>query len=337
MCDDRRRFARAGLSRRTLHLVSVNERFFLDGKPADDAVLERFAGGPSPASNAPLTYFELLTLVAYRLYAAEKVDYAVLETGLGGRLDATNICEPEITAITRIGLDHCDILGDTIEKIAAEKAGIIKPGVPVVLGENSPSARRVVEARAREVGAEFVYAPDIASDCEIPDGFPLKGKFNRENAVTAIAVLKKMGIEDRAPLRDVVWPGRFQKVRNFLIDGAHNPPAARALAESLDGPCDLVAGFCADKNVDEVLKILSPHVLKAYAVKTNNPRSFEAEDLAAKMRAAGMDACAATLSGALETERPTMVCGSLFLAGEALVELGAWPWRIRFDPAERLL
>lgn len=332
------------------HLLCVNERFFVDGESAPDSLLDVLA---APLAGDPsfdgLTYFELLTLVAYRLYAKEKVDFAVLETGLGGRLDATNVCDPAITAITRIGLDHCDWLGDTVEKIAAEKAGIIKPGVPVVLGANSPEARSVVEARAREVGSGFVYAPDIVSENDIPDGFPLKGNFNRENAVTAIAVLKTLHAARRGdsksvavpldfrPLRDVVWPGRFQRVRNFLVDGAHNPPAARALAQSLgDGKFDLVAGFCADKNVDEVLGILSPRILKACAVRTNNPRSLGAEELAAKMRAAGMDARAATLAEALDTERPTLVCGSLFLAGEALAALGAWPWRTRLDPAETL-
>lgn len=328
------------------HLLCVNERFFIDGEPAPDGLLDALA---APLAGDPsfdrLTYFELLTLVAYRLYAAEKVDFAVLETGLGGRLDATNICAPAVAAITRIGLDHCEWLGDTVEKIAAEKAGIIKSGVPVVLGANSPEVRRIVEARAREAGAKFVYAPDIASESDIPGDFPLMGAFNRENAVTAIAVLKtlaKSGFAIREntiteSLRGVVWPGRFQQVRNFLVDGAHNPPAARALAQSLgDGKFDLVAGFCADKNVDEVLGILSPRVLKACAVRTNNPRSLGAEELAAKMRAAGMDARAATLAEALDTERPTLVCGSLFLAGEALAVLGAWPWKIRFDPAETL-
>ena len=368
------------------HLVKLNERFFLDGEPIDDATLECAANRVSEiiqAHDSQLTFFEALTAVAFLIYSEAKVDYAILETGLGGRLDATNICEPCLCVITRIGLDHCDWLGDTVEKIAAEKAGIIKPGVPVVLGANAPGVRMVVEARAKKVGAPFYYAPDLAAEGEIPDGFSLAGAFNRENAVTAIAALKVLGSfrvnlgrlvsselakDDlgrlvfsetfRGGFSNVVWPGRFQVVRNFIVDGAHNPPAARALAAALDGygkgsTFNLIAGFCGDKDVAEVLSILAPFVKKGYAVRTNNPRSLSAEETATKMREAGIDAVAcASLNEAInnvgmrdahlcqkgEDVPPTaIICGSLFLAGEALVELGAYPWSAtRFDASELL-
>lgn len=372
------------------HLVKLNERFFLDGEPIDDATLECAANRVSEiiqAHDSQLTFFEALTAVAFLIYSEAKVDYAILETGLGGRLDATNICEPCLCMITRIGLDHCDWLGDTVEKIAAEKAGIIKPDVPVVLGANAPGVRAVVEARAREVGAPFYYAPDLAAEGEIPDGFSLAGAFNRENAVTAIAALKVLGslrvnlgrLGSSEPLRvnlgrlgspelgrgdfgkgfsKVVWPGRFQVVGNFIVDGAHNPPAARALAEALDGygkgsTFNLIAGFCGDKDVAEVLSILAPFAKKGYAVRTNNPRSLSSEETAAKMREAGIDAVAcASLKEAInnagtrdahlcqkgENVKPTaIICGSLFLAGEALVELGVYPWpATRFDASELL-
>ena len=385
------------------HLVKLNERFFLDGEPIDDATLECAANRVSEiiqAHDSQLTFFEALTAVAFLIYSEAKVDYAILETGLGGRLDATNICEPCLCVITRIGLDHCDWLGDTVEKIAAEKAGIIKPGVPVVLGANAPGVRMVVEARAKKVGAPFYYAPDLAAEGEIPDGFSLAGAFNRENAVTAIAALKVLGslrvnwgrlgsselarvdlgrIVSSEPLGNdlgrlgsaeldrgdfgkgfskVLWPGRFQVVGNFIVDGAHNPPAARALAAALDGygkgsTFNLIAGFCGDKDVAEVLSILAPFVKKGYAVRTNNPRSLSAEETATKMREAGIDAVAcASLNEAInnvgmrdahlcqkgEDVPPTaIICGSLFLAGEALVELGAYPWSAtRFDASELL-
>ena len=366
------------------HLVKLNERFFLDGEPIDDTTLEAAANRVSEIIQASdsqlstlgsqLTFFEALTAVAFLIYNEAKVDYAILETGLGGRLDATNICEPSLCVITRIGLDHCDWLGDTVEKIAAEKAGIIKPGVPVVLGANVPEVRSVVEARAREVGAPFYYAPDLAGEGEIPEGFSLAGAFNRENAVTAIAALKVLGsirvdlgrigssepfVNDLGQLgapeafsdylgkgfSKVAWPGRFQVVRNFIVDGAHNPPAARALAESLNGfgkgsEFNLIAGFCGDKDVAEVLSILAPFVKKGYGVRTNNPRTLSAEETSAKMRAAGMDAVASpSLRSAIDScnGSDTLICGSLFLAGEALVELGAYPWSAaRFDPSELL-
>ena len=350
------------------HLVKLNERFFLDGAPVDDMTLERLAEKvskvlvPHPSSLVPEpTFFEVLTAVAFLLYAEAKVDCAVLECGLGGRLDATNVCDPELCVITKVGLDHCDWLGDTVEKIAAEKAGIVKPGVPVVLGRNEPSVRAVVEARSRELGAPFFYAPELASEDEVPADFSLVGSFNRENAVTALAALKVLG-GDRAVTQAqarsfarVVWPGRFQRVGSCLVDGAHNPPAALALRKALEAEglgqktLDLVCGFCGDKDVDEVLSVLSPLVKRGHAVRTNNPRSLSAEETSAKMRAAGIDAVACgSLAEALErtgcraddagrTELRTLVCGSLFLAGEALVALGACPWpAARFDPSERL-
>ena len=334
------------------HLVKINERFFLDGVPAEDATLERVAEKVEHSIvrlrlTTTTTFFEALTAVAFELYAEAGIDYAILECGLGGRLDATNVCEPALCIITRIGLDHCDWLGDTVEKIAAEKAGIIKSGVPVVLGRNAPSVRAVIEARAREVGAPFHYAPDLADESEIPEGFPLVGAFNCENAVTALAALRVLAIRGVAELpSSVCWPGRFQKVGNFIIDGAHNPPAARALVSSISAfnlqpsTFNLICGFCGDKDVDEVLSILAPIVKKGYAVRTNNPRSLSAEETAAKMRTAGIDAiaCDSLRDAIKQASLPSsLVCGSLFLAGEALVELGAYPWGTpRFDKSELL-
>ena len=346
------------------HLVALNERFFLDGRPVSDNVLEdcsaRVSAAVSSSPASDLTFFEALTAVAFLLYARERVDALVLETGLGGRLDATNVCAPILTVITRIGLDHCDWLGDTVEKIAAEKAGIIKPGVPVVLGRNVDSVVAVVKARADAVGAPFFYAPDLASETEIPADFSLAGTFNRENAVTALAALKVLSsrlpppsfLFPRPPslaagFARVVWPGRFQRVGRFLVDGAHNPPAARALASALaeQGLRDLtlVCGFCGDKDVAETLRILKPHIARALAVKTNNPRSLSPEDLAGRLVSVGIPAepCA-SLAAAIgraddASGRTVLVCGSLFLAGEALVALGAYPWPLtRFDPSESL-
>ena len=338
------------------HLVRINERFFVDGKPVDDVTLESAADKVFHAdsdTNSQLTFFEALTAVAFIAFSEAKCDYAVLETGLGGRLDATNICAPEICVITKIGLDHCDWLGDTVEKIAAEKAGIIKKGVPIVLGKNDPEVIAVVKTRASEVGAPFFYAPDMADESEIPDGFSLEGAFNRENAVTALAALKVLKKGSRDGLSNVVWPGRFQRVGRFIIDGAHNPPAARALAAALrkyapfaGSVPTLIAGFCGDKDVDETLRILAPLVGKGIAVRTNNPRSLAPEELAQKMESAGIPAISCdSIHLALEkmgsvpngSGADTLICGSLFLAGEALAALGAFPWQAdRFDAAEIL-
>lgn len=334
------------------HLVSVNERFFVDGEMAGDGELA--AAGKELLSRdaaGELTYFEILTVAAFLLFRKKRVDLAVLECGLGGRLDATNVCVPVACAITSVGLDHCAWLGDSVGKIAAEKAGIVKPGIPVVLGENPPEVIDVVSKRAEELGAPFVYAPDAVADSAVPENLALKGGFNRDNARTALAVLGVLGVDIASPdvagaFGSAVWPGRFQETRGFIVDGAHNPPAARALAATLAREkVDLIAGFCADKNVADVLGILAPRVVKAFAVETANERSMTALQTAGEMARAGMDAKAcASLDEALAlarqsraaTGRRTLVAGSLFLAGEALVKLGAYPWSVgrRFDEAE---
>ncbi|MCR5753119.1 MAG: bifunctional folylpolyglutamate synthase/dihydrofolate synthase [Kiritimatiellae bacterium] len=347
------------------HLARINERFFLGGTPVDDESLSTVSAAVAAAlerSGDPavrdVTFFEALTAVAFELYARAGATRVIMECGLGGRLDATNVCNPELCVITRIGLDHCDWLGSTLAEIAAEKAGIIKPSVPVVLARNDPSVVAVVEARARAVGAPFYYAPDLASNDDVPQSFPLLGLFNRENAVTAVAALRVLervcgrrlhAVE--AGLQGVVWPGRFQRIGPFIVDGAHNPPAATALAESLKPLCrdrekpDLIFGACGDKDVGTVLRTLSPLVGRGFAVRTNNPRSLDSVSLSRKMHDAGIDAkpCA-SLKEALAISRSrtsssddiaAVVCGSLFLAGEALVELGAYPWPSgRIDPSE---
>lgn len=327
------------------HLVSLNERFFLDGAPVSyDRLNAAFASVKGVGS---LTYFELLTATAFELYGRERVDYAVLETGLGGRFDATNIVEsPRLSVITRIGLDHCDWLGHTIAEIAAEKGGIIKTGVPCVLGAMPEEARRVIKSIAASQGARCICAPSADSaDAGLAaalKSLSLGGNFNRENAATAYAALKEIGIGDEAIRRgfaSVVWPGRYQRVvkdgRRFLVDGAHNPPAMRALADSLKRERlspgrfpfagRVVCGFCGDKDVSASLRILREVADVGFAVPIRNPRSLPPERTAELMRGAGFaEACAfSSLAEALECAQDgTLVCGSLFLAGEALEDLG---------------
>lgn len=332
------------------HLMRINERFFLDGQPISDALLEGAAERVAAVAPGDMTFFEALTAVAFLAFAESAVDLAILETGLGGRLDATNICNPVLSVITRIGLDHCDWLGNTVEEIATEKAGIIKRGVPVVIGKNSQNVREVFERRAAALSAPLVYAPEIASESEIPRDFSLRGSFNRENAVTAIAALKQVSsFEFRVASGElqlessVTWPGRFQRAGRFLIDGAHNPPAATALRsailEEFQPPFSLIAGFCGDKDIESTLQILKPLVSTAFAVKTNNPRSLSPDAVAAKMNAVGIPAtpCDSLEDAIRLSTGQTLICGSLFLAGEALVALGAYPWNSnRLDPSELL-
>ena len=320
------------------HLVSLNERFMLNGVPVSGEFLdEAYASLPDPEG---LTYFELLTATAFELYRRENVDWLVLETGLGGRLDATNIVKrPEVCVITRIGLDHCDWLGGTLREIAAEKGGIIKDGVPVVFGAMPAEAREVLVQIAEERNAPCIYAPDSVRESEIPKGFALAGKFNRENALTALAALKVLGVGRDAIERgfaSVVWPGRFQKIvrdgKRFIVDGAHNPPAMRALVDSLK-ECAMpvnavICGFCGDKDVSSNLALLREVVDRGIAVAIRNPRSLSAEATAKLMRDVGfadVRSCESLEDALSLAPDGTVVCGSLFLAGETLQFLNAAP------------
>jgi dihydrofolate synthase / folylpolyglutamate synthase len=191
------------------------------------------------------SFFEFMTAMAFLRFRRERVDAAVIEVGLGGRLDATNVVEPEVSVITSIGHDHMEILGDTLEKIAAEKAGIIKPGRPVVMGRLPPEAAAVVRAIAAERGCpldavEDVFGPDLSA-------YPttnLEGSYQRLNAATATLVARRLRPrfalgEDviRSALQQVEWPGRWQHVaiadREFIFDASHNPEGAQCLEENL--------------------------------------------------------------------------------------------------------
>ena len=349
------------------HLVALNERFFLDGAPVSDDTLgpvaeEVFAvlARLEREHGLEVTFFEALTAVAFVLFARCRPDVTVLETGLGGRLDATNvIASPLVSVITRIGLDHCDWLGTTHAAIAAEKAGIVKPERPVVCGAMPSEALDAIRAVAACQGAPLV----CAMPWKPPHGFALFGAFQEENAATVKAtldVLKGEGfaLSDAAiadGLAHVVWPGRCQRVTKdgatYVVDGAHNPDAATAFArvlkdEGLRG-IGLVAGFCGDKDIAGHLQTLAPFVAHAWAVPIRNDRSLAPDAVAAHMRAAGIaeaEACATVPTGlsaaaawARETGNVVVVCGSLFLAGEALMALGVYPWPARSADANELL
>ena len=366
------------------HLVALNERFFMDGKPASDDALEAAAEEVFPVitrlereQGLEVTFFEALTAVAFVLFARHCPDVTVLETGLGGRLDATNIISsPLVSVITRIGLDHCDWLGTTHAAIATEKAGIIKPGRPVVCGAMPQEALDTIRAVAARQGSPLVCAAPWTP----PPGFALFGTFQKENAATVKAVLdvlqgnapprrrlpmdggrafaRQFAIPDSAiaeGLANVVWPGRCQRIAkdgaDFLVDGAHNPDAAVALRHVLENEgvrhVGLVAGFCGDKDIAGHLRTLAPLVARAWAVPIRNDRSLAPEAVAMHMRDAGIGEVApcATVPAALasaaawsrETGSSIVVCGSLFLAGEALVALDAYPWPATAHSVNELL
>jgi dihydrofolate synthase/folylpolyglutamate synthase len=369
------------------HLLALNERFLIGGEPVDDVTLEKTSAevlaavrAIEGAGNQPVTFFECLTAVGFLLFKRLGMKVVVLETGLGGRLDATNVVTPLVSVLTRIGLDHCDWLGHTIPEIAREKAGIIKPGRPVVCGAMPEEARAVMAQTAAERGSPFILAEEsvsISSSRGALDGqtlristqdrtlppirFPLAGSFQVENAVTAVAALEAvvscgLPITDEAftqGLSNVVWPGRFQLVAKdppTLVDGAHNPEGAKALLGALKSchvkqPVALVAGFCGDKDAVGHLRTLAPVIKVAWGVPIPNPRSLSPGKTEGLMRIAGIDAAGscdtleeavkAATTWARENGGLVLICGSLFLAGQALALFGKAS-ALRRDPNERL-
>jgi dihydrofolate synthase/folylpolyglutamate synthase len=340
------------------HLVRFNERIAVDGAPIDDGRLGDLidavrracpwhdAGGAG--GDDRLTYFEFATVLALLHFAQAQVGAVVLEVGLGGRFDATNAVRPVACAVTRIGLDHTELLGSTLAAIAGEKAGIFKPGVPAaVAGDQPPEALAVLRAEAARRGAPLVVAPEVYDG---PIG--LAGPHQRANAALAAAALRLLdqgGVTVpeqalRGGIASAAWPGRLERVGGVLLDGAHNPDGAAALAAALPAlfpgqPVELVFGVLGDKDHRSMLAALAPAVRSLHLVTPRSPRARPPESYLAEARTlveavdthatvAEAIACArqaASRAGEAPShagEGPSqdaLVCvaGSLYLVGEA--------------------
>jgi dihydrofolate synthase/folylpolyglutamate synthase len=328
------------------HLVSFRERIQVNRQliPENELVqlVEEFQPllKQFPADNH-LTLFEVVTVMALKFFAEQKCDLIIWETGLGGRLDATNIVTPLVSVITNIGLDHQQWLGDTLEKIAAEKAGIIKPGVPVI---TATEALAVIEKIAREKNAPLKIVERLAGTLTPP----LLGEYQKQNAALALAtveVLQKQipvsAQKIHAGLANVNWPGRLQLIQKpdgqkILLDGAHNVAGAKALWAALekdftgDRPV-FIFGALADKQWPEICRMLAPLAVKIFTVPVASVRTADARELAGAFRsanpAAEVVACKnlAEAFSASKDETFIMVTGSLYLVGEALELLGLSP------------
>jgi dihydrofolate synthase/folylpolyglutamate synthase len=330
------------------HLVRFNERIQVRGEPIDDGALadaiDRIrracpwheAGGEADR----LTYFEFATLAGLVHFARAAVDVAVVEVGLGGRFDATTAVMPKVTAVAPIGLDHTQLLGDTVEQIAFEKAGIFKPGVPAVIHAGQPP-RALEILRAEAVRRN---APLVVAEAAWQGPIALRGAHQRGNAALAAAALRQLSragvpVSEDAIARGIAvarWPGRLEEVGGVLLDGAHNPDGAAALAAALPAlhpgrPVELVFGVLADKDHAGMLRAIAPAARRLHLVAPSTPRARAAADLHAQARALGIDAdvhpgledalrCAtrAASDGAI-----VCVAGSLYLVGEARALLGA--------------
>ena len=350
------------------HIFEYTERIKINGQKISQ---QDFANLVEEVSSTKihLTEFEVLTVMMFLYFKRKDVDIVILETGMGGRFDATNVIKENLCSIiTQIDLDHTERLGKTRDEIAFEKAGIIKNGRPVVAGEMDAAAKKVIASRARELGSPFIDAEVSISFRTTKAGkrllafessnrsissiaFPLLGAYQGENLATAITALETfcevtaLPIDDNAfktGLKSVVWPCRFQVVSDnptIIVDGAHNPPAARALVSSvakLECPVALVAGFCDDKDCLEALKCLKPAFHAAWATLTPSPRSLAAAELASRMRIAGFTDPAScddwhraledASKWAAANNGAVVVCGSLFLAGAVANFYNALPW-----------
>jgi len=330
------------------HLVDLTERFAIDGRPVDRDRLAAVVSGirdtiaqlrAERALDVQPTFFEVTTAAAFELFRQAEVDVAVLEVGLGGRLDATNVVRPMATAITSIDFDHERFLGYTLREIATEKGGIIKPGVPVVIGELHPEARAAIDEVAARVGAPVLEARE-ADVGDLTVG--LRGAHQRTNAAVAVRLLQVVdscGLPvPRAAvasgLANPQWPGRLEVRqlpgrRELLLDAAHNPAGAAALASYLKSedaaPRPLVFAAMRDKDADAMLRALLPAVGLAVFTRASNPRSADPDALAAQARAIAPSLSVSAepslrdaLAVAWRTAPRIVVAGSIFLLGDVI-------------------
>lgn len=314
------------------HLVDFRERVRIDGVkiPAEKValILTRIRDLAVTWEHQP-TFFEIVTALALKHFADERCELVILETGMGGRLDATNAPTPRVCVITPVSFDHTQWLGKTLREIAAEKAGIFKEGVPIVSAPQEPDAQEVLERIAAEKHARLRIVARPWSDGPLG----LKGDFQRENAALALAALEAAGFpatpeEARTGLRDVFWPGRFQVLDSgIILDGGHNPQACRQLVKNWrasygEAKATVIFGALADKAYGEMLEIIAPIVGEMHFVPVQNHRGCPPAELAAKWP--GASTVHGSVAEALPSvkERPLLIAGSLFLIGEAMSVLG---------------
>lgn len=323
------------------HLVRFNERIQVSGLPMQDAEVVRGIHKIRALIDEDRhpTFFEITTALALDYFRCHGVDLVVLETGLGGRLDATNVVNPLVSVLTSIDMDHQKWLGDTLGKIATEKAGIIKQGVPIVSGPQFVEVRNVLEPIAAEHSAPLSYAEMPIESLFVG----LAGTHQRLNAAIAVDAIRKAGIQVdpralKEGLANVYWPGRFQRVdQRVILDGAHNPAAARRVVETWRecvGPqrATIIFGGLCDKDLRGMIAALSRLAARFLIVPIRSQRaaspadieSFVPKHIAATQCASAEQA----LDLAQRFSERILVTGSLFLVGETLAIL---------DPAQNAL
>jgi dihydrofolate synthase / folylpolyglutamate synthase len=327
------------------HLVEPTERIVIDGKPVTkDLFVDAFNRVHEVGLRMEThpTYFETVTAMAFLLFRDVSIELGVIEVGLGGRLDATNVLDPALSVITPVDFDHEAFLGSSLEQIAGEKAGILKPGVAAVIAPQRPEAESVIRRRAAEIGAplDFVRTAEVQqiridrydSEFQFRDTSihcPLAGRHQVVNAATAAAALFKLDISTKG-IESTRWPGRLEVVSrapDIILDGAHNPAGARALAQHIhdfysDRKVWLIYGAMRDKSVQEITEILFPLASHVIVTAPAFARALRPEALAEasdhpSIRVAGDLRHALEI---IETAGPSdviFITGSLYLVGEA--------------------
>ncbi len=347
------------------HLLRWNERFHVDGKPISDAELARIGTyirqlseefGRDNPEIGPLTWFEFLTSIAFYWFAEEKIDLAVVEVGLGGRFDATNIVENVlVSVITNIDLDHTHILGNSVEEIAFEKSGIIKAGIPVISGA-AGAALDVMRARSNQLGCQLfslsqhldgALGTKIEHDFELcKDALALVGSYQQTNGLLAVAAFHISGLAERVKqdsaeivrlgFERAYWPGRLQLLgdQRIILDGAHNAAGALALRSALDrlhpdSQFQFVIGCFENKNAKQIVDALIRSGDRVYATQAATRRAtYDKEQLAAFCTERGatastFDSIADAFHAARqESDRVVVVTGSFATVREVMIALG---------------
>jgi len=314
------------------HLIDYRERIKVSGEEIAEkacaAMLTHLRDICGSMEQHP-TFFEISLAVAMRWFRERECEIIILETGMGGRLDATTAVPADVCVITPIGLDHTQYLGDTLEAIAAEKAGIFLPHKPVISAPQEPAARFVLEKEANEKRCplEFVEQPLLGYQ------IALAGEHQQWNAALAVAALHRAGIPlntdiVRYGLTHLSWPGRFEEIRTgVILDGAHNPHSAKVLSDTWisrfpETKAALVFSAVADKDISGTLKILAPLASRIFLCPVNTPRALPAEEIAKCLPEGApphesFETFENAFSAAMGHGRPLLVAGSLFLIGEA--------------------
>ncbi|MBU0630190.1 MAG: bifunctional folylpolyglutamate synthase/dihydrofolate synthase [Candidatus Margulisbacteria bacterium] len=304
------------------HLLRYNERFQINGREISEPDLSAgIAAVKKAAAGLPQkpTVFEVLTAVAFWYFAKKKVDFAVVEVGMGGRLDATNVIRPLVSVITNVELEHTTVLGRTLAKIAVEKGGIIKPGVPVVTAESKAEALTVLTHQANIGGSSLVQVGIVGA------GFitNLLGEHQKRNAACAVAAVLLAGISaDKkkivAGLKKVRWPARFQVIRKkplTIVDGAHNPAGVKTLVDTLGREYPgkkfvVIFGAQQDKEVTSMLALLRPLAKEMIITRSSHQQS------SAMISSEKALELGSVLRQTASCDR--VICGSLFLAGDTI-------------------